>query len=49
VLVHDAADDGCLWRSVMDLKAHGIAFASLRAERLLHGADNVASLVPYRW
>ena len=44
VLVHDAADDGRLGRSVMDLEAHGIAFAALRAERLLHGADNVAAL-----
>ncbi len=35
VLVHDAADDGRLGRSVMDLEAHGIAFAALRAERLL--------------
>lgn len=44
MLVHDAADDGRLGRSVMDLEAHGIAFAALRAERLLHGADNVAPL-----
>ena len=44
MLVHDAADDGRLGRSVMDLKTHGIAFAALRAERLLHGADDVAAL-----
>src|SRR5690606_9439262 len=44
MLVHDATKDRRLGRSVMDLETHRIAFATLRAERLLHRADSVAAL-----
>ena len=48
VLVHDAAKDRRLGRSVMSLEARGIAFTALPTERLLHGADIVATLAQGR-
>lgn len=42
VYVQGAAYDGRFGRFVIALEAHGIAFTAVRAEGLLHGADNVA-------
>jgi hypothetical protein len=44
MLVDDAADDRRHWRGIVNLEAHRIALGAFGPERLLHRADDVATL-----